>query len=94
MPPEFASTPTTLPPRLKLWAIATQWLLALLLSCALLLGLGWALLHWLIVPRIDEFRPALERLARQATGLQINHRLMYLQVELQQEQTAYTQMST
>ena len=71
MPPEFASTPTTLPPRLKLWAIATQWLLALLLSCALLLGLGWALLHWLIVPRIDEFRPALERLARQATGLRL-----------------------
>ncbi len=71
MPPEFDSTPTTLPPRLKLWAMATRWLLALLLSCALLLGLGWALLHWLIVPRIDEFRPALERLARQATGLHL-----------------------
>lgn len=71
MPPEFESPPTTLPPRLKLWAMATRWLLALLLSCALLLGLGWALLHWLIVPRIDEFRPALERLARQATGLHL-----------------------
>lgn len=71
MQPELASTPTTLPPRLKLWAIATRWLLALLLLCALLLGLGWALLHWMIVPRIDEFRPALQNLARQATGLQI-----------------------
>jgi uncharacterized protein (TIGR02099 family) len=71
MSPESASPPTTLPPRLKLWAMATQWLLALLLSCALLLGLGWALLHWVIVPRIDEFRPALERLARQATGLHL-----------------------
>ena len=71
MPPEFDSTPTTLPPRLKLWAMATRWLLALLLSCALLLGLGWALLHWLIVPRINEFRPTLERLTQQTTGLQI-----------------------
>lgn len=71
MQPELASTPTTLPPRLKLWAVATRWLLALLLFCALLLGLGWALLHWMIVPRIDEFRPALQNLARQATGLQI-----------------------
>lgn len=71
MLPESTSTPTTLPPRLKLWAMATRWLLALLLSCALLLGLGWALLHWVIVPRIDEFRPALERLARQATGLRL-----------------------
>ena len=71
MPPEFASTTTTLPPRLKLWAMATRWLLALLLSCALLLGLGWALLHWLIVPRINEFRPTLERLTQQTTGLQI-----------------------
>ena len=71
MLPESASTPTTLPPRLKLWAMATRWLLALLLSCALLLGLGWALLHWLIVPRINEFRPTLERLTQQTTGLQI-----------------------
>ncbi|MEI7786073.1 MAG: DUF3971 domain-containing protein [Betaproteobacteria bacterium] len=71
MLPESDSTPTILPPRLKLWAAATQWLLALLLSCALLLGLGWALLHWIIVPRIDEFRPALEKLARQTTGLRL-----------------------
>ena len=71
MPPQSASTPTILPPRLKLWAMATRWLLALLLSFALLLGLGWALLFWLIVPRIDEFRPALERLAQQRTGLRL-----------------------
>jgi len=71
MQPESDSSSTPLPLRLKLWAIAMRWLFALLLSCALLLGLGWALLHWVIVPRIDEFRPALESLARQATGLQI-----------------------
>lgn len=71
MLPETASTSTIMPPRLKLWAMATRWLFALLLSCALLLGLGWALLHWMIVPRIDEFRPALERLARQSTGLRL-----------------------
>jgi uncharacterized protein (TIGR02099 family) len=68
---ESAPTPTILPPRLKLWARATQWLLALVVSFALLLALFWGLLNWLIVPRIDEFRPAIERLTRQATGLQI-----------------------
>ncbi len=51
--------------------MATQWLLVLLLSFALLLGLGWALLHWMIVPRIDEFRPALQSLVRKSTGLPI-----------------------
>ena len=71
MLPQSASTPTIMPLRLKLWAAATRWLLALLLMCALLLGLGWALLHWAIVPRIDEFRPALERLAQQRTGLRL-----------------------
>lgn len=71
MPPQTDPTPTILPPRLKLWASATGWLLALVLFFALLLGLGWALLNWAIVPRIDEFRPTLERLARQATGLPI-----------------------
>jgi uncharacterized protein YhdP len=71
MLPESAPTPIILPPRLKLWARATRWLLALVVSFALLLALFWGLLNWLIVPRIDEFRPALERLTRQATGLQI-----------------------
>ena len=71
MQPESDSSSTPLPLRLKLWAIAMRWLFALLLSCALLLGLGWALLHWLIVPRIDEFRPALQSLARKSTGLPI-----------------------
>jgi uncharacterized protein (TIGR02099 family) len=71
MSPESAPTPTILPPRLKLWSRATGWLLALVVSFALLLALFWGLLNWVIVPRIDEFRPALERLTRQATGLQI-----------------------
>ena len=31
-----------------------------------LIVLAWAVLHWVIVPRIDEFRPRLERLASRA----------------------------
>jgi uncharacterized protein (TIGR02099 family) len=71
MSPESTLTPTILPPRLKLWARATGWLLALVVSFALLLALCWGLLYGAIVPRINEFRPTLERLTQQTTGLQI-----------------------
>ncbi len=71
MQPESASTTKPLPRSLKLWSMATQWLLVLVLLSALLLGLGWALLHAVIVPRIDEFRPALQSLARKSTGLNL-----------------------
>ncbi|HEX5698186.1 MAG TPA: DUF3971 domain-containing protein, partial [Rhodoferax sp.] len=37
----------------------------------LLLGLAWGALHWLIVPRIGEFRPQLEARATQALGVTV-----------------------
>ena len=42
--------------------VVALWLLAALL---------WAGLHWIIVPRIDDFRPRVERLASQALGLPV-----------------------
>lgn len=48
--------------RLVLWG---------LLVTGLVLALAWASLHFWIVPRIDEFRPALERLARQSLGVPV-----------------------
>jgi len=63
-----SSTSRPLPPWI---ASAAKALLLLLLSGWLLLALGWALLHGAIVPRIDEWRPQLQALARQATGLQV-----------------------
>jgi len=48
--------------RLSLWG---------LLVTGLLLGMTWAGLHFWIVPRIDEYRPAMERLARQSLGIPV-----------------------
>ena len=42
-----------------------------LLVAGLVLGLAWATLHFWIVPRIAEFRPALESLARQSLGVPV-----------------------
>ena len=42
-----------------------------LLVAGLLLGMAWATLHFWIVPRISEFRPALESMARQALGVPV-----------------------
>ncbi len=42
-----------------------------LLVAGLLLGMAWATLHFWIVPRIAEFRPALETMARQAIGVPV-----------------------
>jgi uncharacterized protein (TIGR02099 family) len=42
-----------------------------LLVAGLLLGTAWATLHFWIVPRIAEFRPALESLARQSLGIPV-----------------------
>ncbi len=48
--------------RLVLWG---------LLVAGLVLGLAWATLHFWIVPRIAEFRPALESLAHQSLGVPV-----------------------
>ncbi len=42
-----------------------------LLSLGLLLGMAWGVLHLWIVPRIGEYRPALERLAGQSIGVPV-----------------------
>ena len=42
-----------------------------LLCAGLVLGMGWTTLHFWIVPRIGEHRPALERLAQQTLGVPV-----------------------
>ena len=43
----------------------------LALATGLSIGMGWAALHFWIVPRIDDFRPALERLATRTVGMPV-----------------------
>ncbi|MDD5029729.1 MAG: DUF748 domain-containing protein, partial [Rhodoferax sp.] len=56
---------------LKIWSALTGWLLVAVLSFWLLVGAVWGTLHWLIVPRIDEFRPQLQAQATQALGVPV-----------------------
>ena len=56
---------------LKTWSNLTRWLLAALVLAWLLLGLAWGALHWVIVPRIDQFRPQLEARATRALGVTV-----------------------
>ncbi len=56
---------------LKTWSGLTRWLLGGVVLAWLLLGLVWGALHWLIVPRIDEFRPQLEAQATRALGVPV-----------------------
>ncbi|WP_243457547.1 YhdP family protein [Ottowia testudinis] len=51
---------------LKLAAIVMRWTLRGVSALLLLVVLAWAVLHWVIVPRIDDFRPRLEQLASRA----------------------------
>jgi len=63
---------TPLPSKLlKTWSGLTRWLLGVVALAWLLLGLAWGALHWLIVPRIDEFRPQLEAQATRAMGVPV-----------------------
>lgn len=59
-------------PRLSLWLNhgihGLSWALLVL---GLLLGLAWGVLHLWIVPRIADYRPALERLAQQTMGVPV-----------------------
>lgn len=56
---------------LRTWSSLTRWLLAAVVTAWLLLGLTWGALHWVIVPRIDEFRPQLEAWATQSLGVRV-----------------------
>jgi len=46
----------------------------LLLATGFVLGMGWAALHFWIVPRIEDFRPKLESLASQTLGVPVKMR--------------------
>lgn len=56
---------------LRTWSILTRWLLAATLLFWLLFAAVWGTLHWVIVPRIDEFRPQLEARATQDLGVPV-----------------------
>ena len=46
-------------------------LLWLLVSLVLLASVSWGLVHWFIVPRIDDLRPRFEQLASRALGAKV-----------------------
>jgi len=56
---------------LKTWSGLTRWLLWSVALAWLLFGVVWGAIHWLIVPRIDQFRPQLEARATQALGIPV-----------------------
>ena len=58
-------------PLLRACAFVARWSLRLLLIAWLLLALSWGLLHLLIVPRIGELRPYLERSASHVLGVPV-----------------------
>ncbi|MHB8948699.1 MAG: YhdP family protein [Rhodoferax sp.] len=57
--------------RLKTWSTVARWSLGLVLAAWLVFGLAWGALHWLIVPRIGEFRPQLEAYAERVLGVPV-----------------------
>jgi uncharacterized protein (TIGR02099 family) len=56
---------------LKASAVCAKWALGLLAGCVLLLALAWGALHGWIVPRIADYRPAMERQASRALGVPV-----------------------
>jgi uncharacterized protein YhdP len=66
--PTWSTTEALLRPWL---AQLVQLVLWGLLVAGVVLGLAWATLHFWIVPRIAEFRPTLENLARQTLGVPV-----------------------
>ena len=56
---------------LKTLSVLTRLLLWLVLAAWALLALTWVALHVWIVPRIDEWRPDLERWATRAVGVTV-----------------------
>lgn len=65
---DTTSSPSRL---LKITAAAARWLLALLIGAWLLLALSVLVLHSWIVPRIGEYRPALEAQASRVIGVPV-----------------------
>lgn len=65
---ELTSTPS---PLLRAAAASAKWALRILALAWITLALGWGSLHFLIVPRIAELRPLLERQASRVLGLTV-----------------------
>ena len=65
---DTASSPSRL---LKITAVTARWLLGLLIAAWLLLALSVVVLHAWIVPRIGDFRDALEAQASKAIGVPV-----------------------
>ena len=65
----------TFPGQTRLLSGLFRWLAWFALVVGIVIGLAWATLHFWIVPRIGDYRPALERLAQQSIGvpLRIGH---------------------
>ncbi|RQO54724.1 TIGR02099 family protein [Paucibacter sp. KBW04] len=64
-----AARRATRPARIALRCL--RWLMALVLALWGLLLLAWLVLHWAILPHIDEWRPALERRASAQLGVDL-----------------------
>ena len=56
---------------LKTLTTVARWALGLLLAAWVVFVAAWGALHWLIVPRISEFRPQLEARATQILGVPV-----------------------
>ncbi|GAB4401772.1 MAG: YhdP family protein [Rhodoferax sp.] len=65
------SVPALPAPLLKAWSRLIHWTLITLTMGWLLCLFAWAGLHWGIVPRIGEFRAALEQQATQTLGVRV-----------------------
>lgn len=61
-----AAPPAT--PRRRGWRVAWRWAAAGLLSLWSLALLAWLILHWGILPRLDQWRPQIEQRVGQAIG--------------------------
>lgn len=57
--------------RLHWWALLTRALLWLVLGAWALFALTWVLLHEVLVPRLEDYRPNLEALASRHLGVQV-----------------------
>lgn len=55
-------------------AAVTRWVWWLIMAIAVVFAATWGLLHGLIVPRIEDFRPRLESLASRALGVPVRVR--------------------
>jgi uncharacterized protein YhdP len=56
---------------LKTFALLARIALGLVVAAWLLFGASWAALHWVIVPRIAQWQPDIERLASQRLGVEL-----------------------